>query len=286
MAGERAGEIRRLEGRIGHDQAAAAGEARRLGRRPLALGGGDRQRQQGAEGRAHPDAGLRLDAPAHPRGEAAGDGEAEARALVAVGALLVALLEFLEQARQALLRDARPRIGDGHGEPVAAEGQGDADAAALGELDGVAGEVEQDLAEAVGIADQRGRHLGGDVEGDFQPLVLRAGRQKLHDALRHGGGVEGLGGEVEAPGLDPREIEDAVDQPEERLAARPHRIDIGLLLGSSPVPISRSVMPMMPFSGVRISWLTVARKRDFATLALSARARARHPAPSPPRRAR
>ena len=33
-------------------------------------------------------------------------------------------------------------------------------------------------------------------------------------------------------------------------------------------------MPMMPFIGVRISWLTVARKRDFAWLAYSARSRA------------
>jgi len=33
-------------------------------------------------------------------------------------------------------------------------------------------------------------------------------------------------------------------------------------------------MPMMPFMGVRISWLTVARKRDLAWLACSARSRA------------
>ena len=33
-------------------------------------------------------------------------------------------------------------------------------------------------------------------------------------------------------------------------------------------------MPRMPLSGVRISWLTVARKRDFASLAASARSRA------------
>ena len=33
-------------------------------------------------------------------------------------------------------------------------------------------------------------------------------------------------------------------------------------------------MPMMPFIGVRISWLTVARKRDLALLAFSARSRA------------
>ena len=33
-------------------------------------------------------------------------------------------------------------------------------------------------------------------------------------------------------------------------------------------------MPRMPLSGVRISWLTVARKRDLARLAFSASSRA------------
>ncbi len=33
-------------------------------------------------------------------------------------------------------------------------------------------------------------------------------------------------------------------------------------------------MPMMPFSGVRISWLAIARKRDLARLAASAWSRA------------
>jgi hypothetical protein len=40
------------------------------------------------------------------------------------------------------------------------------------------------------------------------------------------------------------------------------------------VSASSFAMPMMPFIGVRISWLTVARKRDLAWLAYSARSRA------------
>jgi hypothetical protein len=38
----------------------------------------------------------------------------------------------------------------------------------------------------------------------------------------------------------------------------------------SPAPNSSSDMPTMPFIGVRISWLIIARKRDLAWLAASA----------------
>jgi signal transduction histidine kinase len=40
----------------------------------------------------------------------------------------------------------------------------------------------------------------GDVEGDFQALVLRARRQQLDHALDQGGDVEGFGGQIEACG--------------------------------------------------------------------------------------
>jgi hypothetical protein len=38
----------------------------------------------------------------------------------------------------------------------------------------------------------------------------------------------------------------------------------------NPAPNSSSDMPTMPFIGVRISWLIIARKRDLAWLAASA----------------
>jgi hypothetical protein len=42
----------------------------------------------------------------------------------------------------------------------------------------------------------------------------------------------------------------------------------------SAVSISNPIMPMTPFIGVRISWLMVARKSDFARVAISAASRA------------
>ena len=44
--------------------------------------------------------------------------------------------------------------------------------------------------------------------------------------------------------------------------------------GVSVVPRASSVIPMIPFIGVRISWLMLARNSDFAWLAASAAARA------------
>jgi len=108
--------------------------------------------------------------------------------------------------------------------------QADADAAALGELDRVAGEVDQDLPHPVGIAQHGGREVLGHVEGDLDALVLGAGRQQLDDPLGERRQVEGLGREVEAPGLDPREVEDPVDQAEQRLAAGADRLNVGALL--------------------------------------------------------
>ena len=49
----------------------------------------------------------------------------------------------------------------------------------------------------------------------------------------------------------------------------PTRVDSGWRTTGSYA--ARSAMPRMPLSGVRSSWLTVARKRDLATLAASAR---------------
>ena len=59
----------------------------------------------------------------------------------------------------------------------------DADAAGLGELDGVAGEVEQHLAQPRGVADDALGQPLVDVGGDLEALGLRARRQQLDHVL-------------------------------------------------------------------------------------------------------
>jgi hypothetical protein len=106
------------------------------------------------------------------------------------------------------------------------------DAAGLGELHRVAGEVDEDLAQPIRVADDARRHLRGDEGRDLDALALGFGRKELDHALDHGPDVEGLGQEVDPAGLDLREVEDLVDEREERLPRGLHGADIGRLLGS------------------------------------------------------
>ena len=108
----------------------------------------------------------------------------------------------------------------------------DADAADLGELDGVAGEVDQHLAEAVAVADDPARHAGGHEGGDLDALALRFRGQELDDALDEGVQIERRGDDVDAPGLDLGEVEDLVDERQEGLAGGLDGVRVGGLLGA------------------------------------------------------
>ena len=59
----------------------------------------------------------------------------------------------------------------------------DADAAAIGELDRVADEIEQDLAQPVAVAEEMARQVGGDKRRDLETLGLGARRHQLRHRL-------------------------------------------------------------------------------------------------------
>ena len=104
-------------------------------------------------------------------------------------------------------------------------------AAGLGELDRVANQVEQNLAQAGFIAKNLARHVGGERPGDLQPLVERLRREQFDDVLDAGSNVDGLAAKLDAAGLDLREVQDLVDQPEKRRRGLLDRGGIGALLG-------------------------------------------------------
>ncbi len=70
------------------------------------------------------------------------------------------------------------------------------------------------------------------------------------------------------------EIEEVLDEREEGRAGGLHPAGKVSCAGERSVSSKRLFRPRMPLSGVRNSWLTVARKRDLARLAASARSRA------------
>src|SRR5215467_15293048 len=81
-----------------------------------------------------------------------GDGKAEPRAALGLGQRTVDLMELLEDPILLIKGYARPGVRHRDGETAVARTRGDAHLAGVGELDGVAYEVEQHLREALFIA--------------------------------------------------------------------------------------------------------------------------------------
>ena len=110
-------------------------------------------------------------------------------------------------------------------------GRGDAHAADVGELDGVAGEVEQNLAHAAFV----GEHLAGearvrvgrDVDAFFEAAVAQEFGHAFDQRARRERGFFHRHG----AGFDLREIEDVVDDVEQRLARLAHGVRVGALFG-------------------------------------------------------
>ena len=231
--------------------------------------------------------GLALDPhPAAPSRPAAGDGQAETRAAVSPRRRPVGLRERLEDA--SLLAPAGCRCPCRARRTAAAtrlrrvrstSSTSTHDLAALGELDGVADQVDQDLPQRGRVADERVGHVGRDVampargpsraacSGQRLERVARA-RRAARTASRSSSSLPASIFEksrmslmIASSDVGRRRAPSAGSRAARRRAS---------------VSSSRSVMPMMPFIGVRISWLMLARNSLFARLAP-------RPAAAPPR---
>ena len=104
-------------------------------------------------------------------------------------------------------------------------------AAALGELDRIAGEVEQNLAQPRRVADHPRRQALVDIAADFEALCLGARPKQLDRLLDKGRERERPRREIEPAGFDLGEVENLLDQRQQRFPRGFHRFQIGLLLG-------------------------------------------------------
>ena len=100
-----------------------------------------------------------------------GDGEAEAGSALGLGIGVVDLVELLEDALQLLRRYSWTRVSHGNSEVAVHGRRGDAHFARVGELDGVADEVEEHLGEALLVA-QADRQALGNVGLERELLGL------------------------------------------------------------------------------------------------------------------
>ena len=89
---------------------------------------------------------------------------------------------------------------------------------ACGELDGVAGEIEQHLAQARGVADDHLRQPLVDERGDLDVFGLRARGQQFDGFLDQRRKRERPRLQIELAGLDLGEIENLLDQRQQGFA--------------------------------------------------------------------
>ena len=108
-------------------------------------------------------------------------------------------------------------VGHGHGEVAVRGRRGDAHLARVGELDGVADEVEKHLGEALLVA-KADRQALGDIGLERELLGLRQRLGRRPHRLDHA--LDRVFAEVQAEltGLDLGDVEHRVDQPQQVLA--------------------------------------------------------------------
>ena len=100
----------------------------------------------------------------------------------------------------------------------------------VGELHSVADEVQQHLTQATGVADRDFRDVRLDVDDELDALVRGSLGEQLDRLFGHMLGAEVDRLHAHAPGLDLREVENVVDDLEQRVARRANRLDVIALL--------------------------------------------------------
>ena len=157
-----------------------------------------------------------------------GDGQPEAKTRRAVYRFTAAAAKGLEDALQILWRNAAARIGDAEGGDLRAVGNVQPDLALVRELDGIGQEIDEDLAQALFVgAHQRGQvRRAGELEAEPGGLRLQPHHgdnlvQKLVD-------VDRIRADLQAPGFDAGNVEQAVDEAGEMLGAAADDLNAGL----------------------------------------------------------
>ena len=119
--------------------------------------------------------------------------------------------------------DPRARIRHAETQALALAGfrrDDDDHASAIGELDGVADEIEQHLPEPIRIANDDRRHARVELHVEGEALRGRARLQRVDQRRDLRARVEGLLDQLEPAGLDPGEVEQVVDDPQQRVGGR------------------------------------------------------------------
>ena len=177
-----------------------------------------------AEGAAHAREAIDGDLSLHPLDQLLADGEAEACAAVAAGGGAVGLGEGLEKATNLLRRHADAGVSDAEAKPDAGlrrflDLHGDDDVAPFRELHRVGDQVGEDLAEAERIADEPVGYLGTAHEDEFEAALFGRHREDGGEVVEQPVEFEGDRLKFELSCLDFGQVEDVVEDVEERLGS-------------------------------------------------------------------
>ncbi len=138
----------------------------------------------------------------------------DARAFVRAGARVLDAMEALEHAGKISLGNADAGIGDAQLDAIAPRSQVHLDPAFEGELEGVRQQIQDDLFPHVPI------HVHGfrqriAADDERETCLFNGRSEHAREVGRHLREVRGFVGGVDAPGLDAREIQERIDQPQQ-----------------------------------------------------------------------
>ena len=172
------------------------------------------------EATADAELALHVQRAAHQFHQALADHQAQPGTAVAPGGGGFRLGEAVEDALQLMFADANARIAHRHAQPdvlgrALQAVQADHHLTTVGELEGVAGQVDQYLLQAQAVALQHGGQEGVDVEHDLDVLVALVARQYHGQVAQHGLQLEIMQIQLQLAGLDLRVIENVVEQAEQ-----------------------------------------------------------------------
>ena len=197
---------------------------------------GELHRNLELEGGAASGDALQANGAAHALHQALADGESQTGAAEAARHAAVALGEGLEHRRLLLQWDADAGVAHREAQPQAiflpVGGAAQLDLAALGELERVGQQVDQDLAQPRRIAEHASRHLAVGVEEQrYRPLARLHGHRahRLGDQFAR---FQWDAFDVELAGFDARMVEHVVEHAEQRAGGVVQHREIAALLGA------------------------------------------------------
>ncbi len=178
-------------------------------------GQGDNETEAGADALG----ALQIPVAAHGADQTVADGQPQPGAAMLAGGGLVRLGEGFEQPRQRLGRDPGPRVDEGEADFVRVVPGRDADQhpAGLGEFDGVVGQIAENPPQPGRIRRHRA-DAGVDEDGEIERLLRRPFGEQAGHVLGQFRQVHRQRFHLELAGLDFREVEDVVDDGDQRAA--------------------------------------------------------------------